>query len=221
MGIIKREGSEWVSSKGKWVNGCHQKGSEWMGIIKREVSEWVSSKGKWVNGYHQKGRKWMGIIKREFLNGYHQKGRKWMGIIKREVSEWVSSSGVDGYHQKWAWWGLTQFNYTYKLHWSILLQLRVNKAFRSFSVVFFWGSKYDVIDYWQYFLHHLLLLVGGSCSPLLCQLQKWLGLIRWEEEVLSLSLSLSQKHSSPPPPLSPFNKNHSINTTFCHLVSLS
>jgi len=37
MGILKREGSEWY----------HQK----------EISEWVSSKGKEVNGYHQKGRK--------------------------------------------------------------------------------------------------------------------------------------------------------------------
>jgi hypothetical protein len=45
MGIIKREVSEWVSSKGKEVNGYHQKG----------IFEWVSSKGKEVNGYHQKG----------------------------------------------------------------------------------------------------------------------------------------------------------------------
>jgi hypothetical protein len=37
MGIIKREGSEWVSSKGKKQTG----------LTKREVE----------NGYHQKGRK--------------------------------------------------------------------------------------------------------------------------------------------------------------------
>jgi hypothetical protein len=118
MGIIKS----------KEANGYPQKGRKWMGIIKREE----------VNGYHQKGRSEWVSSKGKEVNGYHRKGSKWMGIIKREGSEWVSSKV-----------GLVRTNpiqfYTYKLHWSNLLQLRVNKTFRSFSVVFFWGSKY-VID---------------------------------------------------------------------------
>jgi hypothetical protein len=94
-------------------NGCHQ-------------NERVSSKVKKPMSIIWKGsRKWAS-----------SKVKKQMGLIEREGSELVSS-GVYGYHQKWAWWGLTQFNDTYKLHWSNLLQLRVNKTFRSFSVVFF------------------------------------------------------------------------------------
>jgi hypothetical protein len=36
VGIIKKEGSEWISSKGKEVNGYHQ---ELMGIIKSGPGE--------------------------------------------------------------------------------------------------------------------------------------------------------------------------------------
>jgi hypothetical protein len=54
MGILKRERSEWMGI-------LKREGSEW--YHQKEISEWVSSKGKEVNGYHQKGRKWMGIIK--------------------------------------------------------------------------------------------------------------------------------------------------------------
>jgi hypothetical protein len=94
--------------------------------------QWVSSEWR----VSSKVKKPMSIIWKGSRKWASSKVKKQMGIIEREASELVSS-GVYGYHQKWAWWGLTQFNDTYKLHWSNLLQLRVNKTFRSFSVVFF------------------------------------------------------------------------------------